>query len=110
MRVAVLKAKFTDNPNGLPDEWPVKANPLKEGQTAEGDWVEMDIWELKAMQDDLRPQYDQFKKKLDDKIKKEKKDKEDQENGPKVAIKNKFIEVGFTDEQTKIIMGKNYPA
>lgn len=47
--IAVLQYKNTDNPLGLPGDYPAQTYPLKEGESVKPPWVEMSEEELKVI-------------------------------------------------------------
>jgi len=63
---AVLLYKDTDNPLGIPGEYPAVTKPLKDGEKVEAPWVEMGDSELQELIRLMSPQVDAiFKARAD---------------------------------------------
>jgi len=58
MKLAVLKAKDTDNPSGMPDEWPTHCKEVADDYQAVGDEVLMTPEELQIMKAEQKSLYD----------------------------------------------------
>lgn len=54
--IAVLQYKNTDNPLGLPGDYPAHTRPLRDGEKVSAPWVEMSEEELSALSASLLPQ------------------------------------------------------
>jgi hypothetical protein len=54
--IAVLQYKNTDNPLGIPGDYPAQTRPLRDGEEVDAPWVEMTEHELGALSESLLPQ------------------------------------------------------
>lgn len=104
----VQKAKETRNEQGLPLEWPVKANPCKEGDTCPRGWEKMTQADLEALKAENQQSYDEWKARKEGEQRKREEAEKASEQASAKSAQGKLQALQFTDEEIQKIMGTNY--
>ena len=108
MEYLILRAKFTQNHRELPADWPVKANPYKGGDVPQN-WEVMTEQEFTNLRNQLKEKYDEWERAKGKEKAKEEERKKQKERDHQLKCRNKLVELGFEEEEIKILMSKNYP-
>lgn len=104
----VQKAKETDNPRGLPPEWPVKANPCNHDDECPMGWEKMSKANLDALKEEHQQAYDEWKASQEAEQKQREESEKTDEEKPCKTARAKLKTLLFTDAEIKKIMGNNY--
>jgi hypothetical protein len=106
--IKFLRAKKTANKDGLPLEWPVKAELCAKDYEPTDGWEKGTRAELQAIKEGLKAEYDSWKAKLQAEQRKREEDKKLAQESSCKSAQEKLAKLGFTDEEIKKVMGDRY--
>ena len=102
MILKVLKAMFTSNEIGLPQEWPVETALIKDDDKVDLPWLKMTKDELETLKEAHRAEYRDWAKRQ--KALAEEREAEEEKTRPEVTCKKKLKDLGFDNDEIYCIL------
>jgi len=108
MMFLVQQAKMTSNEQGLPQNWPVKANPCAEDAEVPAGWEKLTRAQLDALKKKNQAEYDIWKRETEAGQTLKWEEEKLAEEAHCKSAEAKLAALGFTTPEIKKIMGANY--